>query len=527
MKKKQHIFILLLLLILPEQLFPQQKFWVFFTDKYNTYFDPFGYFHHNAIERRIKQGIPLSDSTDFPVNNFYIDSISRMVDNVRVKSRWFNCVSVTATARQIKLLNSISFVKKTEPLRIYAYEAGSMFNTELTKQEEKLLENQLKSLQGDLFIEKGINGSGISIAIFDTGFPTVNKSPVFDSINEKQNIVETYDFSKKREFVYGYTAHGTAVLSCISGHIKKKHLGLATGAKLLLARTELRQEKYAEEEYWLEAAEWADKNGAHIINSSLGYTYKRYFTDDMDGKTSLVAKAANMAARKGILVINAMGNDGQKDWKILGTPADADSVLSIGAIGPDIRYHSVFSSFGPTADKRLKPNLSAFGTVIAAGEFGLHEFSGTSFSCGLITGFAACAWQLNPSCTNMQLFEYLQKSGSLYPYCDYAHGYGVPQASFFLNDTLYNINTRATFTFIPVEDSLTVFVFDEFINLSDKNEVTYLYYHIENPKGTIDKYAVIEVYQQEALRIALNEYTEGELLRVCYKNYVATYILSN
>jgi len=204
--------------------------------------------------------------------------------------------------------------------------------------------------------------------------------------------------------------------------------------RILLARTEWTTKEDKQEEYfWLAAAEWADKNGANIISSSLGYGNDWYTVKDMDGKKSVVAFAATVAAQKGILVVNSAGNEYEDNkWRTIITPSDADSVLCVGGTDPYTDRHISFSSIGPSADYRTKPNISAPGHVVAANPNGTisHTF-GTSFSCPLVSGFAACAWQSNRSLTNMQLFAEIEKSGHLYPYFDYMHGHGIPQASYF------------------------------------------------------------------------------------------------
>ncbi|WP_460504306.1 S8 family serine peptidase, partial [Hymenobacter agri] len=200
-------------------------------------------------------------------------------------------------------------------------------------------------------------------------------------------------------------------------------------AEYLLARTEqLHRERYAEEEAWLAAVEWADRLGADIINSSLAYTEQRYFPEQMDGRRSLIARAANLAARKGLLVVSAAGNDGDDDWVRIGTPADADSALAIGGLDPETGLHVDFSSYGPTADRRRKPNLAAFGIVLTTTPGGHYErLEGTSFSAPLVAGLAAALWQRQRQLTAMQLFQQLEQAGELYPYFDYAHGYGRPR----------------------------------------------------------------------------------------------------
>jgi len=324
--------------------------------------------------------------------------------------------------------------------------------------------------------------------------------------------------------VYAHNVHGTMVLSCIAGKVNGKNMGLAPDAEFLLARTEVKAEPFSEEENWLQAMEWADKNGADIINSSLAYTYHRYNTFEMDGHTSLVAKAANMAANKGMLVINSMGNDGAQDWKILATPADADSVISVGAISPYTDFHAAYSSFGPTSAFKTKPNVVAIGTVIAAAKSKLKKVKGTSFAAPLVTGFAACAWQSREYLTNMQIFDLIEQSGNLYPYYDYAHGYGVPQAGFFVNGKV-NIEIKPTFEFIINEKELIVNVNKELIETKNFKVNNYLYYHIKNEYGYIEKYWLIDVYQQKAVVFDLEEINGYKEITVHYKGFTDSYKL--
>jgi hypothetical protein len=304
------------------------------------------------------------------------------------------------------------------------------------------------------------------------------------------------------------------VLSCIAGISGDKKIGLATGAEFLLARTEVIREPFSEEENWLAAVEWADKNGADIISSSLGYTKDRYFPDDMNGQKSLVSRAATLAARKGILVINAMGNEGDSKWKVLGAPADADSILSIGGIDPETNYHQSFSSFGPTSDFRMKPNVSAFSTAIVAGKDKLKTAQGTSFSTPLVSGFAACAWQTNINLTNMQLLNEIQKSGNLYPYFDYAHGYGIPQADYFSEFQM--VEEFVEYIIFEKSDSVINIKINEKYIDNEENAENYLYYKISEKSGRIIKYFLIKVENSDAATIDINEY-KGKKLEAFYK----------
>jgi hypothetical protein len=195
----------------------------------------------------------------------------------------------------------------------------------------------------------------------------------------------------------------------------------------LLARTEkLLSEKPNEEDYWVAAAEWAERNGADIISSSLGYTRRYDWQADLTGKKTLVTRGAAMAVRKGVLVINSLGNEGQKKEKYLGAPADADSVLAVGATYPMLPFIMPFSSFGPNARGIMKPDVCAPGYLATAGKKGRYKVSaGTSFACPLVTGMAACLKQQNPTATNHQIREQIRQSGHLFPYFDYRYGFGV------------------------------------------------------------------------------------------------------
>jgi len=508
------IFSFLLLL----QASAQKRYWVFLTDKKGVEFNPYNYFDNKAIERRERTGVSLNDSTDYPLNNDYVKKIEGIVEHINCKLRWFNAISLTANNEQLTEIEELPFVKKISLAHVSDFVPVGSYDTILRADEKKLWVNQLERMQGSLFYEQGFTGKGIRIAVFDAGFPMVDKIPVFEHLRKNNQIKDTWDFARKKPFVYANNPHGTMVLSCIAGKINNKRIGLATDAEFLLARTEVDRESFVEEEYWLQAMEWADKNGADIINSSLAYTYERYNTFEMNGHTSLVAKAANMAANKGILVVNAMGNDGNHDWKIMATPADADSVLSVGAISPLTDFHAGFSSYGPTADYRLKPNLVAFGRAVVANKSKLEKVKGTSFSAPLITGFAACAWQGMRFLTNMQLFEKLQESAHLFPYFDYAHGYGVPQASYFTSNES-NRDNQETFKFIESGDTIFIEIEKEHINKNYLQNTNYLFYHIENNEGYLEDYWLVDVYRKKAAQIVRKEFSNGEILRAHYKGF--------
>ena len=415
----------------------QDIYWVFFTDKNGTEFDPYAYFDAKAIQRRTQQQIPLFDSTDFPLNRSYVTAVDRLSDELVGESRWFNAAAVSTS--RIDEIRRLPFVAAVTPIATRAVPASANRDTDLpaVPSDTAMLYSQLRRMQGEQFVANGIDGTGIRIAVLDGGFKMADEHPAFQHLRDGHRILKTYNFPLKREDVYGWDTHGTMVLSCIAGINDGKKIGLATGAEFLLARTEVNLEPRKEEVWWMMGMEWADRNGANIINSSLGYGKERYNPEDMDG-TSLVARAANMAASKGILVCNSMGNEGDdRTWRTLITPADADSVLSVGGIDEQ-GNPSDFTSWGPTADGRLKPNVCAYGHAFVANPSKLNPYTyayGTSFSSPLVAGFAACAWQARPQLNNMQLRTEIEKSADRYPKHDFQYGYGVPQASYFVGGT--------------------------------------------------------------------------------------------
>lgn len=472
MKKILTLTILIYTALFANTAIAQNSYWVALTDKAGTTFNPYSYFDQKAIERYQRNNADLYDITNYPLNDSYVAQIDAIVASdmqstteVFGQSRWLNAVAVTATAEQIEAIGRLPFVKEiiqlnTDMVLAANKEAGTenaVFNSQQVTQ-------QLHRMQGQRFIEKGLDGTGIRIAVFDGGFKSVNTHQAFKHLRDNGQIISTWNFTTKEENVYDNHSHGTMVLSCIAGKMGDRQLGLATGATFLLAKTEVDPEPYKEEVWWAQAAEWADKNGADIINSSLGYTRDRHYTWQMDGR-SYVSRAANLAARKGILVCNSAGNSGDdKNWKIIGAPADADSILSVGGISPSLKAynHISFSSYGPTADGRMKPNVCNFGYAECAdsGNDTATTFAaGTSFSSPLTTGFCACAMQAvrkQKSVTAMQMKAMIEESADLYPYYDYAFGYGVPQASYFLDESKRIIEKAATFAFEDYGDYILI-----------------------------------------------------------------------
>lgn len=533
--------LLVVAFLIAGQTLAQNKYTVYFSDKDGVEFDPYTYFDAKAIERRLRHNLPLNAYTDRPVRSDYAATVSNMVDSLKLVSRWFNAAVVYASNEQIAAVEALPFVTEVEYMTPLQVQAASTKPLEPLAQDYvfELAKRQTDMLGREAFHAAGITGKGVRVAIFDVGFPEVDQHPAFQHVRQRNGILHTFDFVKNKEFVYGYGSHGTNVMSNICGYVDGIYFGLAKDAEFMLARTEMAlREPFSEEENWLAAAEWADKHGADIINSSLGYTEKRYFPQEMDGKTAFVSRAANIAARKGLLVINAAGNEGDDKWKCIGAPADADSVLSIGGISPETGFHIGFSSYGPTHDKRMKPNVSAFGKASVAAGQSVKVTYGTSFACPLISGFAACAMQTRPDLKNMELYRELEQSGNLAPYFDYAHGFGVPRAAYFLEEELPE--QEPTFELKETEFYYQVVIKEDYLDeikadadssiasiftaimTPHGEDREHLYFHIENAAGFLGSYNVINVRKREVYKIFKEDLQGNKALRIHYKGYTVS-----
>ncbi|WP_303311406.1 S8 family serine peptidase [Hymenobacter sp. BT730] len=528
--------------------------------------NPTQYFSKPAQLRRQRQHLPAADSTDFPVRTDYLQALRHTVDSVTSVSRWFNAAACWATPAQIEQIRHLAGVRvvvaratKTPDL-LPAARKGSGTAEPLTTEDLQLASRQTSALGGPALRKARLTGHGLRIAIFDVGFQGVDGHPAFQKLLASHQITDTWDFIRQKPQVFGYGNHGTEVLSCLAGQLNDSTcLGLAPEAEYLLARTEREHsERFSEEEAWLAAAEWADKRGADIINSSLGYTERRYFREQMDGRTSLVARAAAMAVRKGMLVVCSAGNDGDnQSWGIIGTPADNDSVLAVGGLDPATWLPVDFTSRGPTAKRRIKPNVAAFGVAITARPAGGFERNeGTSFASPMVAGFAACIWQQQRQLTAMELFQQMQQSANLYPYYDYAQGYGCPQASFFLRPHRESGPSRPTFDFVRQENGLLQLVIRPEASASaaetlplQQNEPhsplaalpeleptakatlpqtppAYVYLHTADARGILRQYEVREVTQRHVASWPLATLQPGDVIRVFYKGYMEAYKVS-
>lgn len=420
------------------------KYRIDFTDKDNNGFsiqNPEGFLSDRAIERRIKQGISINRS-DLPVTQSYIDSLKEMGFKILHRSKWFNSAVISTNDTQlINNTQQISFVHSSGKVvkrrsQLYNYEKYAPLNLSGLRliNDYGASFNQIQMHNGDLLHDQGLMGHGLVIALADGGFFQADISPVYDRLRSEGRLLGTRDFVEPGNDVYQEHSHGANVLSTMAAFSPGNIVGTAPDASYWLLRTEdVFSELIIEEENWIAAMEFADSAGADIINTSLSYTtfddsLMNHTYMEMDGKTARITRAANMAASKGMLLINSAGNYGFGPWGFIGFPCDADSILAVGSVDGGGQY-LLFSSRGPTFDGRIKPNVSAQGSSVIIPNTngqGVRTSSGTSFSSPIIAGLAACLWQDNPDKTNMEIFKAIEESSHQHNNPDNLLGFGIP-----------------------------------------------------------------------------------------------------
>ena len=300
---------------------------------------------------------------------------------------------------------------------------------------------------------KGFRGEGMSVAILDAGFYHYLSLPAFDSMRNNNQIKETYDFVDNDISVDEDYFHGMQVFSIMAGNIPNQLVGSSPKANYYLYRTEdVSSESPVEEQYWAAAAERADSAGVDVISTSLGYnqfdnSIFNHTYADMDGNTTMIARAADFAAKKGIIVVVAAGNEGNKPWHFITTPADADSVIAVGAVDASGNVAN-FSSYGPSDDGQVKPAVASIGVGIALSSTTgtVVSSNGTSFATPNLAGLITCLWQAFPEFTNMEIIQAVEKSSSIYNTPDDRVGYGIPNVRIAFDNlteqrALKNINT--------------------------------------------------------------------------------------
>ncbi|WP_435415198.1 S8 family serine peptidase [Polaribacter aestuariivivens] len=440
--------------------------WLFLNDKPNAsdfIENPTKMLSQRAIDRRNKLNISL-DITDVPIDEGYYSQLKNVTTiTILGKSKWLNAIHIQGTQTAINgLKTNFHFIQKIEfadkSLNTGSKTVGKKntvnHQNKFKKTQENLnygaASNQIKMLKGDYLHQVGLTGENQIIAVIDAGFPNVNTLQAFKRLRDNNQILGGYNFADRNTNFYTRHNHGTNVLSTIGGYLENQFIGTAPDAKFYLFISEIAEtETVLEETLWVEAAEKADSLGVDVINTSLGYSTfdnpkHNYTYADMDGKTTFISRGAEIAANKGILVVNSAGNSGNDSWKYITAPADAPSVITVGAVDLNKNISS-FSSFGPSADGRIKPEILAQGTassVIHHNDGSIVAYSGTSFSSPIMAGLIAC---LNDSEVffvlkstvvknlNDYLKEAIYKSADRYTNPTDQHGYGIPDFEVALN----------------------------------------------------------------------------------------------
>ncbi len=403
--------IIYLLLILPfGELFAQEKYWIFIeADK-----EPVStsqYLSAQTYQNRLKQGLPVFQQSDLPINQSVLDSLTNLEVNVICQSKWLNAVSAELDSEQVELLKGKSYIKSLELLNPNL----KIMSAAIVPHQPDKFSLALEQINAKAFLDQKWTGKGVKIGIIDGGFLGAPEEPSLESLFERNLIGEKFDFVEPENpdmFNLHHSSidwHGTSVWTMIGGYDKyeKVTYGVAKDASYYLARTDHGQKEFrGEEDYWIQAVEWLDSLGVRLVNTSLGYSLdfdnpeENYSPEDMDGKTTMITRAAQIAAdQKGMLIVVSAGNDGDNNnWRIVSAPADAEAVLSVGATNFTIWDKVNYSALGPEFLPYLKPDLSIYSSL------------GTSFSAPVVTGIAAGIMQENPQLSSLEIIEVLKKN---------------------------------------------------------------------------------------------------------------------
>jgi hypothetical protein len=451
----KRLFTILTCFLLLDGMAQQSRHIIQLTDKRGTPYtfnNPSAYLSPKAIERRMRYGISL-DSTDLPISPAYLDSIrSAGAVTILNQSKWLNQVLIRTTDPvALARINAMPFVRKTSPIAtrpVQVVAPADKFDVTLAdiprgvNQPQQVTESyfqygnsfgQVHIHEGEFLHDNGFRGEGMTVAMLDAGYLGYLTNPAFDSIRRNGQVLGTWDFVLGESSVNEDHVHGMYCLSLMAANRPGTIVGTAPYAKYYLFRTEDAATEFpVEEQNWVAAAEMADSLGVDLITSSLGYyqfddpAYNHVY-QDMDGNTTMVTRGADLAAKKGILVSNSAGNSGATAWKYIIAPADGDSVLAVAAVNVSGQIAS-FSSYGPSADGRVKPDVSSVGSgaIVASTLGNPRAANGTSFSNPNLAGLVLCLWQAFPEFNNMEIIDAVRRSAHLYTTPDERKGYGIP-----------------------------------------------------------------------------------------------------
>ncbi len=460
-----------------------QKFFIRFTDKAGSAFstsNPAAFLSPRAVARRTAHAIPITDE-DLPVNDNYISGVSTQGALVLARSKWFNGVIVQCDSAILANILTLPYVVNATKIFKHVSNSGnSKFDTGMPIARRTDLRtasldygfayNQIHLMNGEYLHNNGFTGSGMVIAVIDAGFYNVDQLPTFDSLRSRNGILGTWDFVDNQSSVYEDDTHGMEVLSTIAGNTPGELVGTAPDADFWLLRTEdVFSENVIEEYNWAAAAEYADSVGVDVISSSLGYsdfddTLASHTYADMNGHTCPSSIAADFAVSRGILVCVSAGNSGGNQWHYISAPSDGDSVLAVGAVDSDGLYVG-FSSYGPSSDGDVKPNVAAKGAnATVADPFGtIGGANGTSFSCPILAGAATCLIQAHPTKSVIEIKAAIEASANYFLTPTDTLGYGIPNfanADFLLSNIIDRENISPFVVYPnPLQEKLNIQLF--------------------------------------------------------------------
>ena len=351
-------------------------FYVQFANKNNSPYSltkPQEYLSARAIERRAQRA-PGIDSTDLPITPAYLSQIESLGIHVHNRSKWMNGATVLLTdSSKMSLVRALSFVKwvkYTGKIRLAATSSSKRTKVVENSDSYGSAAAQINQMSGKYLHDLGYRGKGVVVGVLDAGFLDVNRNPAFDSLNLQGRLLGTKDFVNPNSNIYAEDSHGAAVMSILAGNLPGSFIGTAPDASFWLIRTEYTPTEYlVETDFWCSGIEFADSVGVDVVNSSLGYTkfddpVMDYTYADMNGEVSRASRCAALAAKKGIIVCSSAGNEGNKAWHYIGAPADAKGIVTVGGVNYS-GVSSVFSSYGPSSDSRIKPEVCTLGTSAA------------------------------------------------------------------------------------------------------------------------------------------------------------------
>ncbi len=406
---------------------------------------PEEFLSEKAIRRRLEQNIAM-DSSDLPLTPSYLETIAQLPAQIIARSKWMNSIVIATSENQVlETIRNLSFVDtvfqvgnsagfKTANLKMNDCDTESVCLKNTTQTEYGASEVQNSMLNLQFLHQKGYRGKNISIAILDGGFKNADQTSAFANAWQNGQIKGTFDLYSANSNVFDDHHHGTNVFSILAAYLPNELIGTSTAADYYLIITENTSfEQPVEMEFWIYGAELADSLGTDIISSSLGYQnfdipYPDILYSATNGK-SRISLAATLAAKKGILVVNSAGNSGNDAFLHITAPADANNILAVGSVNAAGQY-SGFSSIGPSADGRIKPEVAAQGQATAYQTYTgqLMTGNGTSYACPIIAGFAACLWQNFPKANAAEIRQAIIESASQKNNPDIWYGYGIPNA---------------------------------------------------------------------------------------------------